>query len=69
MSHGDGDAPKEMLDSVIAVCEDIKAGRTDDVPFHFMEYQALIAKATDSNMGRLDGGLGNIVNSKEKVNF
>jgi hydroxyacylglutathione hydrolase len=68
LSHGDGDAPKEMLDSVIALCEDIKAGRTDDVPFHFMEYQAFIAKETDQTMRRLDGGIGNIVYSKDKVN-
>jgi hydroxyacylglutathione hydrolase len=67
LSHGDGDAPKEMLDSVLAVCEDIKAGRTDDVPFDFMEYKAFIAKKTDHTMRRLDGGLGNIIYSKEKV--
>jgi hydroxyacylglutathione hydrolase len=67
LSHGDGDAPKEMLDSVLAVCEDIKAGRTDDVPFDFMEYKAFIAKKTDHTMRRLDGGLGNIIYSKEKI--
>jgi hydroxyacylglutathione hydrolase len=67
LSHGEGDAPKEMLDSVLAVCEDIKAGRTDDIPFNFMGYKALIAKKTDHNMTRLDGGLGNIVYSKDKV--
>ncbi|MDF2789977.1 MAG: Zn-dependent hydrolase [Neobacillus sp.] len=66
LSHGDGDAPKEMLDSVLAVCEDIKAGRTDDVSFDFMEYKAFIAKEVDQNMRRLDGGLGNIIYSKEK---
>jgi hydroxyacylglutathione hydrolase len=67
LSHGDGDAPKEMVDSVLAVCEDIKAGRTDDVPFDFMEYKAFIAKKTDHTMRRLDGGLGNIIYSKEKI--
>jgi glyoxylase-like metal-dependent hydrolase (beta-lactamase superfamily II) len=67
LSHGDGNAPKEMLDSVIAVCEDIKTGRTDDVPFDFMEYKAFIAKEMDHTMRRMDGGLGNIVYSKEKV--
>lgn len=68
LSHGDGDAPKEMLDSVLAVCEDIKAGRTDDVPFNFMGYKAFIAKEIDETMTRRDGGLGNIIYSKEKVN-
>ncbi|MFJ5760652.1 hypothetical protein ACIQAA_16305 [Neobacillus sp. NPDC093182] len=68
LSHGDGDAPKVMLDSVLAVCEDIKAGRTDDVPFNFMGHTVFIAKKIDETMKRLDGGLGNIVYSKEKVN-
>ncbi|MEH7097694.1 MBL fold metallo-hydrolase [Neobacillus vireti] len=69
LSHGDGDAPKEMIESVIALCEDIKAGRTDDVPFDFMEHKAFIAKAIDQKMNRLDGGLGNIVYNKEKIHL
>lgn len=69
LSHRDGDAPKEMLDSVIAVCEDIKAGNTDDVIFNFMGDKAFIAKAMNFNTSRrIDGGLGNIVYKKEKVN-
>lgn len=68
LSHGDGDAPKEMIDSVIAVCEDIKAGRTDDIPFYFMGHKACIAKAVDYNGRRVDGGLGNIAYNKERVN-
>lgn len=67
LSHGDGDAPKEMLDSVIDVCEDIKAGRTDDVPFNFMGQEAVIAKAMNLTGGRLDGGIGNIVYDKAKI--
>ncbi|MCM3033837.1 MBL fold metallo-hydrolase [Niallia sp. MER 6] len=67
LSHGSGDAPREMLDSILALCEDIKAGTTDDVPFVFMEHKAFIAKEVDENMRRLDGGLGNIVYSKDKV--
>jgi glyoxylase-like metal-dependent hydrolase (beta-lactamase superfamily II) len=69
LSHGDGDAPKELLASVIALCEDIKAGRTDDVPFHFMEHKAFIAKEIDHAMKRVDGGLGNIIYSREKVDL
>jgi hydroxyacylglutathione hydrolase len=67
LSHGDGDAPKEMLDSVLAVCEDIKAGRSDEVPFNFMGHQAVIAKKVDNNMRRLDGGLGNIIYDKDRI--
>ncbi len=67
LSHGDAAYPVDMIDSVISVCEDILAGRADDIPYTFMEYQAFIAKAVNSEMGRRDGGLGNIVYSKEKV--
>lgn len=68
LSHGDGDAPKEILDSVIELCEDIKKGNTDDVPFDFMGEKAFIAKAIDSTNGRrIDGGIGNIVYSREKI--
>lgn len=68
LSHGDGDAPKEMLGSIIELCEDIKKGNTDDIPFDFMGEKAFIAKAIDpANGRRVDGGIGNIVYSKEKV--
>lgn len=68
LSHGDGDAPKEILDSVIELCEDIKKGNTDDIPFDFMGEKAFIAKAIDPTNGRrVDGGIANIVYSKEKV--
>ncbi|MCM8711527.1 MBL fold metallo-hydrolase [Clostridium sp. SYSU_GA19001] len=67
LSHGDGDASKDMIQSVIKVCEDIKSGKSDDIPFNFLGETAYIAKAVDVNMARIDGGLGNIVYSKEKV--
>lgn len=35
LSHGDGNGHKEIMEDVIAVCEDIKAGNTDDIPFSF----------------------------------
>lgn len=70
LSHGSGDAPKEMLDSVIAVCDEIKTGRADDIPFNFMEYKAFIAKEIgNSGIERADGGLGNIIYSKEKIDM
>jgi glyoxylase-like metal-dependent hydrolase (beta-lactamase superfamily II) len=66
-SHGDGDGPKEMVESVIEVCEEIKEGKTDDLPYEFLGYKAFIAKAMDFKIGRFDGGIGNIVYSKEKI--
>lgn len=68
LSHGDGDGPKELLENVIQVCEDILAGISDEVPFEFMEFKAFIAKAMDPvTMLRKDGGIGNVVYNKEKI--
>lgn len=68
LSHGDGNAPKEMLESAIALCENIKNSDTDDLQFNFLGYKAFIAKAVEHNGKRVDGGICNIVYSKEKVN-
>lgn len=67
LSHGDGNGHKEILEDVIAVCEDIKAGNTDDVPFSFMGKRGLIARAVTPQMGRKDGGRGNIVYNRERI--
>jgi len=70
VSHGSPVAPGEMIESVIAVCDDILAGNVDDIPFGFMGEQTghtFIAKAMSFEGGtphRADGGLGNIVYSK-----
>jgi hydroxyacylglutathione hydrolase len=69
LSHGEGDASKDMIASVIEVCEDIKAGKSDDVPFNFLGEVAYIAKSVNPAMQRTDGGLGNIVYNKNKVNL
>lgn len=42
-------------------------GKTDDVPYDFMEYKAYIAKAIGADMKRIDGGLGNIIYRKDNV--
>ncbi|MCD8088543.1 MAG: MBL fold metallo-hydrolase [Oscillospiraceae bacterium] len=65
-SHGDGELPLDILESCIQLCEDIKAGRTDDLPMEFRGDQGLIAKASGPN-GRQDGGSGNIVYSREQI--
>lgn len=68
ISHGDGNAPKNIIREVIEVCEDIRAGRTDDIPFEFGGIQAWIAKAVDPATGqRADGKKGNIVYNRNKV--
>jgi len=73
VSHGSPVAPLEMIESVIAVCDDILAGRTDDIPFMFMgkpDPNAMIAKAMTFEGGaphRVDGGIGNVVYNKAKL--
>ncbi|MDY3918228.1 MAG: MBL fold metallo-hydrolase [Candidatus Limivivens sp.] len=67
-SHGDGELPPDIIDSVIEVCEDIKAGRAEEIPFEFRGTHGLIAKAMKGpGQGRLDGGSGNIVYSRDRI--
>lgn len=72
LSHGHmpGEQPRtfaEMIESNIAVCDDILAGRSDEEPFEFMGMKALTAKATE-NFARKDGGMANIVYNKDRIN-
>ncbi|MDR3596330.1 MBL fold metallo-hydrolase [Clostridium sp.] len=69
LSHGTGETPKELLSNIIQLCEDIKAGKSDDVPFDFMGQRAYIAKKANAQFERLDGEVGNIIYSKEKINL
>jgi glyoxylase-like metal-dependent hydrolase (beta-lactamase superfamily II) len=66
-SHGDGVLPLDIMDGVLAVCEDIKAGRTDDVPMEFFGDKGFIAKAAGPDGVRVDGGHGNIVYNKNRI--
>lgn len=64
LSHGTGDAPKEMLENIVNLCEEIKAGKSDDIPFDFMGQRAYIAKDANEKFERKDGGVGNIIYRK-----
>ncbi len=65
LSHGDGEGVPDMLQRVIAVCDDILAGRSDAQPFEFLGDCALLARACGPDGARLDGGRGNIVYKAE----
>ncbi len=70
MSHGAELFDADLLESCLAVCDDILAGRTDDVPFPFMGRLNPIAKAVTTEGGwfrRADGGLGNIVYDRARI--
>lgn len=60
-------ASKNMINSVIEVCDTIMKNQADDVPFNFMGQQAFVAKKANEYFKRLDGGEGNIIYSKEKI--
>ena len=60
-------ASKDMLANVIAVCDEVLAGKADDIPFDFMGHHALVAKKANERFERLDGGEGNIIYDKEKL--
>lgn len=60
-------ASKEMLASVIEVCDEILEGKADDIPFDFMGHHAFVAKKANERFERIDGGAGNLIYDKEKV--
>lgn len=57
----------ELVDNVIEVCDDILAGKTDDQPFEFMGQVNWIAKAVKEGFQRVDGKIGNIIYSKDRI--
>lgn len=67
ISHHDMEMQKDIMKNVIAVCDAILAGKTEDIPFSFMGQQAYIAYAVDGRMNRLDGVDGNIIYNKERI--
>ena len=62
-NHGNGDGTVDMIENVLSVCDDILAGRADNMPFRGPGGEpAVIAKAMDfSRFCRVDGGEGNLV--------
>ena len=60
-------ASKDMINSVIEVCDEVMAGKADDVLFNFMGMEAFVAKIANERFERLDGGEGNIIYSKNKI--
>lgn len=67
LSHGSGNGSAALVDGVIRVCEDIMAGKTDDVPFGFKDSLGFLAKAEIRQDVRMDGGIGNVVYSKDHI--
>ncbi len=68
-SHGSGNGCIDMINRVIAVCDDILSGKTDNVPFRGSDgTPACIAKAMNfARFCRADGGEGNIIYNPQKI--
>lgn len=67
VSHGPGDAPKELVAGVIDLCGKIKAGTVDNIPYQFGNRGGLLAMAYLPNGTRSDGGIGNIVYDPDRI--
>ena len=67
LSHGPGGGDVGLIDGVIKVCQDIMDGNTDDVPFGFKDSRGFLAKAEIERDVRVDGGIGNVIYSKERI--
>lgn len=67
--HHKGEVPRDTIEGLISLCDDIKDGKTDDMPLPFpVKEEGYFAKAIEGpSMERLDGGVGNIVYRKGNV--
>ncbi len=67
ISHHVMEMGTEILQEMLDVCEDIKNGQADDLPFSFMGTQAYIAKKCNERFERADGKSANLIYNKEKI--
>lgn len=70
LCHGaDGQGTCDLIDNVLAVCDDILCGKTDDMPFQSLRGKpGCIAKAMDfRTFSRADGVKGNIVYNPARI--
>lgn len=67
LSHGLGDGPPDMIDSVISVCGDVMGGDSDNIPFQFLEHKLIAARKINAALMRTDGGSANIIYDPNKI--
>ncbi|MGC6174602.1 MBL fold metallo-hydrolase [Lacrimispora sp. 38-1] len=65
--HHEMVASRNLLENVIAVCDDILIGNTDNQEFPFRGTVNYVAKAADRQFKRADGGEGNVIFNKKKI--
>ena len=66
-SHGEYSGPKTILNEGIELCKEIMDGIYDNIPFEFMNQNAILAKAIKEDRSRVDGKLFNIIFNPQKI--
>ena len=68
ISHGDVGCPKNMILTVLDVCQDILDRKDDAIPMDSMGRPCILAKAVYGPKNcRVDGGVGNVVYGLDKL--
>lgn len=68
--HGNGEGNRDMIDGVLAVCEDVLQGKSDNMPFQdpMALKGTVVAKTVDfSRFCRADQGCGNLVYHPSRI--
>ena len=71
MSHSRLEAPVDLIEEVLEVCEEVRLGKDDHIPFTFLGTHGFVAKAYGNNgvsaYKRLDGKTGNLVYDETRI--
>ena len=67
VSHREPEMPASLLDEMVQLCDEVLAGQSDEVPFTFMEIDAVVAKKTRDGIYREDGKTANLVYRKDHL--
>lgn len=66
-NHGTGESPKELLDEVLACCDDILSKKDAHMELASMGEILFSARTVDADMQRIDGREGNILYRQDKA--
>ena len=67
LSHDQGIGVADVVEQVIAVCDDVLEGKITGTEYNFLNSKGRIAMPVDENGKRLDGKFGNIVFNPQKI--
>ncbi len=67
VSHGPLLADKRVLDGTVRVCDELLSGKTDREPYQYAGISCFFAHRVDAALERLDGGIGNILYTEDRI--